>query len=146
VLPFPSERADAVVLLDVLAHLDDPRAAVREAARTLVPGGRILVKTPHRPSWAYWLAARLPGGVGRGLMHLPHQRHAISRPGLKALLVAAGFDRVEIEASGEAIPLSSRLTGSWASRAKVLLVAALELFYGGRSTVATGTLGPASTP
>jgi SAM-dependent methyltransferase len=146
VLPASSHRADAVLLLDVLAHLDDPAAAVHEAARVLAPGGRILVKTPHRPAWAYWLAARLPGRVGRGLMHLPHQRYAISRRGLAALLLAAGFEDVEVRRSTEAIPLRSHLAGSWAARARVILVAAFEFFYGGPSSVATGALRAASAP
>jgi SAM-dependent methyltransferase len=143
VLPTATRVAGAVLLLDVLAHLDDPAAAVREAARVLAPGGRILVKTPHRPSWAYWLAARLPGRVGRGLMHLPHQRFAISRQALAALLTAAGFEDVELRPSSEAITLRSRLGVSWALKLRVVLAAAFELFYGMPSWVATGTREPA---
>jgi SAM-dependent methyltransferase len=42
-LPLPDDSCGTVVLRFVLQHLTDPRAAVREAARVLQPGGRLLV-------------------------------------------------------------------------------------------------------
>src|SRR5205085_840851 len=45
-LPISPASNDVVVLLDVLAHVDDPRRAVAEAVAALRPGGRLLVKTP----------------------------------------------------------------------------------------------------
>ena len=46
---FPDGAADAVVLHQVLHFLDDPAAAVTEAARLLAPGGKLLVVdfAPH---------------------------------------------------------------------------------------------------
>jgi ArsR family transcriptional regulator len=48
-LPLPDGAADAVVLHQVLHFLDDPAAAIAEAARLLKPGGRLLVVdfAPH---------------------------------------------------------------------------------------------------
>ncbi|MBC8020659.1 MAG: metalloregulator ArsR/SmtB family transcription factor [Methyloceanibacter sp.] len=48
-VPLPDGAADAVVLHQVLHFLDDPAAAVAEAARLLAPGGRLLVVdfAPH---------------------------------------------------------------------------------------------------
>ena len=48
-VPLPDGAADAVVLHQVLHFLDDPAAAIGEAARLLAPGGRLLIVdfAPH---------------------------------------------------------------------------------------------------
>jgi ArsR family transcriptional regulator len=48
-LAFPDGSADAVVMHQVLHFLTDPQQAVREAARVLAPGGRLLIVdfAPH---------------------------------------------------------------------------------------------------
>jgi ubiquinone/menaquinone biosynthesis C-methylase UbiE/DNA-binding transcriptional ArsR family regulator len=48
-VPLPDGTADAVVLHQVLHFLDDPSAAIAEAARLLKPGGKLLVVdfAPH---------------------------------------------------------------------------------------------------
>lgn len=48
-LSMPDAAADAVVMHQVLHYLADPAAAIREAARVLAPGGRLLIVdfAPH---------------------------------------------------------------------------------------------------
>jgi ArsR family transcriptional regulator len=41
--PFPRNSFDLVVIHQVLHYLDDPARAIREAARLIAPGGRLLV-------------------------------------------------------------------------------------------------------
>jgi SAM-dependent methyltransferase len=46
-LPFDDGCFDLAVALDVLEHVEDDRGALRELARVLVPGGRLLVTVPQ---------------------------------------------------------------------------------------------------
>ncbi len=53
-LPFGERSFDAVVSCDVLYHVEDDGAALREAARVLRPGGLIVVNVPaYRWLWSY---------------------------------------------------------------------------------------------
>jgi 2-polyprenyl-3-methyl-5-hydroxy-6-metoxy-1,4-benzoquinol methylase len=46
------ERFDLVTFGDVLEHLVDPEAALREAKRVLVPNGRVLISLPNVTHWS----------------------------------------------------------------------------------------------
>jgi SAM-dependent methyltransferase len=46
-LPFRSESASAVLMLNVLHHLPDPRVFFRECERVLKPGGRVCLIEPY---------------------------------------------------------------------------------------------------
>jgi SAM-dependent methyltransferase len=46
-LPLPDASFDLVVLNQVIEHVLDPAAVVRELARVVAPGGRLLVSTPN---------------------------------------------------------------------------------------------------
>lgn len=48
-LPFPDSRFDLAVSYDVLEHIEDDGAVVREIARVLKPGGRALIAVPADP-------------------------------------------------------------------------------------------------
>ena len=68
--PLRSASADLVVMLEVLEHLPDPEAALREAAR--VTRGWCIFSVPHEPIWrvlnmargAYWRSwGNTPGHI-----------------------------------------------------------------------------------
>lgn len=44
--PFPSRTFDIVVALDIIEHIEDDAAAVREMHRICTPGGRLLLTAP----------------------------------------------------------------------------------------------------
>ena len=81
---------DGVVLWHVLEHLDDPARALERARRWLRPGGVLLVGVPNLASFQRRVA-------GDAWFHFDAPRHRthLTRAGLRALLDAAGFERVE---------------------------------------------------
>lgn len=51
-IPYPDGFFGAVLLLDVLEHVPDERAAIREIGRVLRPGGQLVVSVPNRGTLA----------------------------------------------------------------------------------------------
>ena len=56
------ERFDVVLLLGVLAHLQDQDAVFAGAKRVLTPRGRLIVVSPHPWGPLFWLRRLLDGG------------------------------------------------------------------------------------
>jgi SAM-dependent methyltransferase len=52
-LPFEEASFDGVVLKDLLEHVNDPAAVVRETARVLRPGGRVFASSPDAQRWVW---------------------------------------------------------------------------------------------
>jgi len=85
-MPRPDGSYDVVVLTQVLEHVPDPLAVLREIYRILKPGGRLLLSVP--------LTAPLHGEPWH-FFHFTH--HGIAR-----LTEETGFSIVEIEKMGGA--------------------------------------------
>jgi ArsR family transcriptional regulator len=84
-LPLSDASFDVAVLSQALHHADDPKNALAEARRVLIPGGRLLVID---------LLAHAEGWVKEQLQH----RHlGFTEGALSDLLTAAGFERVRVQ-------------------------------------------------
>ena len=104
-LPVPRDSFDLVMLHQVLHFLEDPAAALREAAATLRPGGRLVVVdfAPHRLEFLREEQA--------------HLRLGFARETVVAYLAEAGLDVTGIELLDPDGSRSDQLTVSiWLAR------------------------------
>ncbi len=83
-VPFPDESLDAVVVVDLLEHVATDRELVADLARTLRPGGILLLNVPHRKRWP--LLRPLREALGLTDAWHGHLRPGYSRAELCALL------------------------------------------------------------
>ena len=85
-LPFPDGRFDAVTSFDVIYHrwVEDDRAAVREMARVLAPGGLLLLRVP---------ALKMLWGAHDEVVH---SRHRYTRGEVRRLLEGEGLEVVRL--------------------------------------------------
>jgi len=83
------ERYDAIVLADVIEHLDDPVAAIDRCVELLAPGGSLLIVTPDPSSRTARLAGRRWWG------YLPAHYCLIPRATLRELVAARGLVMTE---------------------------------------------------
>ena len=91
-LPFRSAAFDAALHIVTIEHLREPACALKEIARTLTPGGMLVVAAPHE--WE--------------VHQSPHDYFRYTRHGLQYLLEKAGFEVVELRASGGYFRLLAR--------------------------------------
>jgi SAM-dependent methyltransferase len=91
-LPFADGVFDAALHIVTLEHLREPARALAEMARTLKPGGRLLVAAPHE--WEVHQA--------------PHDYFRYTRYGLAYLLERAGLEVTEIRPAGGYFRLLAR--------------------------------------
>lgn len=108
-LPFKSNSMDGVVLHHALNYADDPRIALREAARVLSPGGRLIIcdVNPVSLLGLHQLPKRLLGLVNR---RATARKRFVNPLRLFDWLTVLGFDLVDPpEYFGYQLPFQRRL-------------------------------------
>jgi SAM-dependent methyltransferase len=91
-LPFRDASFAACINIVTLEHVREPHRVVRELARALQPGGRLLLVVPHE--WEVHQA--------------PHDYFRYTRHGVAYLLEQAGFAKIDIRPVGGYFRLLSR--------------------------------------
>jgi SAM-dependent methyltransferase len=91
-LPFRDESFDACISIVTLEHVKEPARALREIARSLKSGARVLLVVPHE--WE--------------VHQSPHDYWRFTRHGIQYLLEEAGFQHIRIEPVGGFFRLLAR--------------------------------------
>jgi ubiquinone/menaquinone biosynthesis C-methylase UbiE len=112
-LPYADESFDVIVCLDLLVHLPDPQAAVRELFRVLKPGGKAIIDNSNSVAlWTLfypryvgrrptrWLRTIRAGGVLPEWAGIVHHH---TRGEFLQMLSTAGFSVLEERHYGPAI-------------------------------------------
>ena len=73
-LPFADGAFNLVTANMVFEHLDDPPSQLREIARVLAPGGRLIFHTPNKYGYATLAAKLIPGSFKGRLVYMLQRR------------------------------------------------------------------------
>lgn len=91
---------DAVIAIETTPHFENPQAGIREMARVLKPGGRLVIST--------WLSSEEAGWWAEVLLLGPIRRHG-QMSGLSTMadhcrwLEESGLQLLDVEAAGEKV-------------------------------------------
>ncbi len=96
-LPVADASADAVAAIEVVEHLENPRAFVRELARVAKPGGWVVVTTPNQLSGLSLLTLMLKGQFSAfQATDYPAHRTALLEIDLRRIAGECGLDAIDV--------------------------------------------------
>lgn len=144
-LPFASESFDLVLAFDIIEHVDDDRAMLRELRRVLRPGGAVAIHVPawpslwsrhdevleHRRRYTRHALTRLIGDCDLRAEHLGWASAAIFLPAVAMRSVqrlGIGSDDEHTDLYGLPGPLNALMLGVY--RAESVLATTVGLPFG----------------
>ncbi|HET9910071.1 MAG TPA: class I SAM-dependent methyltransferase [Anaerolineales bacterium] len=115
-LPLASDSFECILLSEVIEHLEQPQISIKEAARVLRPGGRLLVTTPNYRS--FWPLMERAVDMLNMAPKMAGEQH-ISRfhsKSLKNLLIESGLKIDYLGTIFFLSPFLSLISSKWAER------------------------------
>jgi 2-polyprenyl-3-methyl-5-hydroxy-6-metoxy-1,4-benzoquinol methylase len=101
-VPLPDACADAVVAVETIEHLENPRAFVRELARLARPGGWVVVTTPNQQSLLSLLTLVVKGRFNAFQdANYPAHLTALLEIDLRRIAAECGLADVEVVYTGD---------------------------------------------
>jgi SAM-dependent methyltransferase len=100
-IPIPDGSFDSAMATEVLEHVPDPTATLREVHRVLVPGGTFFFTVPF-----LW-----------NLHEVPHDEYRYTPFSLQRHLAEAGFRKITLQAMGGWHASLAQMLGLWVRRA-----------------------------
>ena len=98
----PDACADAVVSVETIEHLENPRAFVRELVRLARPGGWVVVTTPNQRSFLSLLTLVLKGRFSAFQdVNYPAHLTALLEVDLRRIAAECGLSDVEVVYTGD---------------------------------------------
>lgn len=111
-LPLQSASFDTIAAIEIIEHLENPRAVAREWRRLLRPGGALVMSTPNVESLRSLLSLAFRGQFA-GFTRPSYPAHitALLRVDVRRILEEAGFSSIRVSYTEHG--LVPKLTTSW---------------------------------